>query len=157
MQLDCSRTVALLLVVASLMASAHVCASETKRFCAYQSNHTGRWHIYALRVRGSVIDTIRISPDTGDPPYGFTEPTLLTDGNDLYCCMLAHKQAAGDSAYILVRKSSNWGNSWTTMATIGENSAIARRLRAAYEDGVISLVWEDCRSGKWEVYYDEID
>jgi hypothetical protein len=151
------RGLLLLLIVVALMASAQTGEGTANRFCAYQSNHTGRWHIYALRSIGSVIDTIRVSPNTEDPPYGFTEPTMLGDGPTIYCCMLAHKRSIGDSAYVMVRASDNWGDSWYTLTTIGENSAIARRLRATYENSIIYVIWEDCRSGVWEVYYEEID
>jgi hypothetical protein len=151
------RGLVLLLVVTALGATAGSALSGPNRYCAYQSNHTGRWHIYALRSIGPVVDTIRISPDIEDPPYGFTEPTLVGDTSTLYCCMLAHKQSSGDSAYIMVRKSTNWGTTWTTLTTIGENSAIARRLRAVYEGSTLALIWEDCRSGRWEVYYEEIE
>lgn len=152
-----SRGLVFLLVVTALTMCVSTGLAGSNRYCAYQSNHTGRWHIYALRSLGSVVDTIRISPDVSNPPFGFSEPTLVGDGPSLYCSMLAHKQSAGDSAYIMVRKSTDWGSTWSTLTTIGEQSAIARRLRAAYEDGTLSLIWEDCRSGTWEVYYDEVE
>jgi hypothetical protein len=150
------RGLFVLLVVVAFGASASALLAGANRYCAFQSNITGRWHIYALRTLGTAVDTIQISPDTGDPPFGFTEPTLVNDGSTLYCAMIAHKKTVGDSAYIMVRTSTNWGNSWTTLTTLGESSAIARRLRAVFLDGTLSLIWEDCRSGTWEVYYEEI-
>jgi hypothetical protein len=148
--------IVLLLAVVALVACTAIGFAAANRYCAYQSNHSGRWHIYALRTIGPDIDTVQVSPPTGDPPFGFTEPTVVNNGFTLYCAMLAHKQSIGDSAYVMVRKSTDWGTTWTTLTTIGENAAIARRLRAAYSDGTLSLIWEDCRSGTWEVYYEEI-
>lgn len=127
-------------------------------FCAYQSNDDRVWHIWCHRTVDGVIDTVRVSPDTSsaEARLGYSEPTLLGEGSTLYCTMLVHKQVMGDSAYIMVRKSTDFGETWEALGTVGKNRAIARHLRADYHDGVIHMVWEDCRSGHWRIRHEEI-
>lgn len=136
-------------------------ATETKSkayFCVYQSNDDRVWHIWCRRTVDGVIDTVRVSPDTSsaEARLGYSEPTLLGEGSTLYCTMLVHKQVMGDSAYIMVRKSTDFGETWEALGTVGKNRAIARHLRADYHDGVIHMVWEDCRSGHWRIRHEEI-
>lgn len=133
-------------------------AEGVRQITAYQSNDDRIWHIWCQRTVSGVTDTVRISPDIspGDDRLGYSEPTLMGDGSTLYCAMLVHKQVKGDSAYVMVRKSANFGRTWETLETIGRDQAICRRLRADYCDGALHLIWEDCRSGHWRIYHEEI-
>ncbi|MBD3234329.1 MAG: hypothetical protein GF315_11455 [candidate division Zixibacteria bacterium] len=126
---------------------------------AYQSNDDRIWHIYCKRYCSGQVDSIRISPevDVYDQRMGYSEPILMGDGSVIYCAMLAHKQVVGDSAYILVMKSIDVGDTWEIDATVGKEQAIARHLAAEYKNGVIRLMWEDCRDGYWRIYYEEIN
>lgn len=123
---------------------------------AYQSNDSRIWEIWAERDVNGVLDTVRISPDTTLGAYGFSEPIIVGEGANLFCAMLVHKQVKGDSTFILLRRSSDFGETWENMRAIGRSGAIARHLRACYKNGVIHVVWEDCRSGYWRIYYDAV-
>ncbi|KPJ49529.1 MAG: hypothetical protein AMJ41_02825 [candidate division Zixibacteria bacterium DG_27] len=125
---------------------------------AYQSNDDRLWQIWCHRTVSGQTDTVRVSPDIdpGAGRAGYSEPTLMAAGWTIYCAMLVHKQVSGDSAYVMVRRSTDFGDTWETLATIGESQAIARSLRANYLDGELHLIWEDCRSGYWRIYHEEI-
>lgn len=132
--------------------------SETVwRIIAYQSYDNRIWEILGVRDSNGVIaDTVTISPPG---LQNFSEPIIMGRDSLLFCAMLAHRQVVADSAYILVRKSTDFGANWNTLATIGANRTIPRHLRAAYDpdSSVIHLVWEDCRSGFWRIYYEKIN
>jgi len=123
---------------------------------AYQSNDSRIWEIWAERDIDGEVDTVRISPDTTRGAYGFSEPTIMGEGANLFCAMLVHKQVKGDSTFILLRRSSDFGLTWQNMKAIGRSGSIARHLRACYKNNVIHLVWKDCRSGYWRIYYDAV-
>lgn len=128
-------------------------------FSAFESNDDRIRQIWCRRIVDGVIDTARVSPDTStaEARLGYSCPTLMGEGSTLYCSMLVHKQVKGDSAYIVVRESTNFGETWQTLETIGKDQAIARCLRADYLNGELHLIWEDCRSGYWRIYHEEID
>jgi hypothetical protein len=149
----------LLLARAYLRSEEEPAAKESKEyFCAYQSNDDRVWHIWCHRTVEGVTDTVRVSPDTSsaEARLGYSAPTLLGDGSTLYCAMLVHRQVSGDSAYVMVRKSTDFGATWETIQIIGQSQAIARSLRAECHNGELHLTWEDCRSGYWRIYHEEI-
>jgi hypothetical protein len=125
----------------------------------YQSNDDSFWHVWAQRNVGGFIDTVRVSPDTStiDGRLGYSEPNIMGVDSTLYCSMIVHKQVKGDSAYIMIRKSIDFGQTWETLAVIGDNQAIARHLRSELSNNVIHLIWEDCRYGYWRIYHEKID
>lgn len=129
--------------------------SEAAYVSVGQSNDNREWHIVGQRSVGGFVDSVQVSPDISPANglLGFSEPTIVGEDSILYCAMLVHKQVKGDSAYIMVRKSVDFGLSWETLGTVGESQAIARHLRADYCQGKIYLVWEDCRSGYWRIYH----
>ncbi|MBD3232932.1 MAG: hypothetical protein GF315_04335 [candidate division Zixibacteria bacterium] len=126
---------------------------------AYQSNDDRIWHIYCKRFYQGEVDSFRISPeiDAYDQRMGYSEPILMGDSSLIYCAMLVHKQVVGDSAYNMVMKSTDIGDTWEIGPTVGKEQAIARHLSAELRGDVIRLMWEDCRSGSWRIYYEEID
>jgi len=123
------------------------------RLIAYQSNDSRIWEIWSERDVDGVLSAVRISPDTTRGAYGFSEPIVMGGARKLFCAMLVHKQVKGDSTFILLRKSSDFGQTWEDMKVIGKRGSIARHLRACYKNDVIHLVWEDCRSGHWRIHY----
>jgi hypothetical protein len=153
---------AVVLIVGPYLKSKAEPESQTVwRIIAYQSYDNRMWEILGVRdTNGVLVDTVIISPSAVGPAeaMNFSEPIIMGEGSLLFCAMLAHKQVLGDSAYILVRKSTNLGDTWSTLATIGKDQGIARHLSAAYDpdSSLIHLVWEDCRSGFWRIYYEKV-
>ncbi len=134
-------------------------SSSGNYITAYQTHDSQIYHIWCKRNVGGSIDSFRVSPDI-DPfesRWGYSEPLMMGEGSALYCAMIVHKQVKGDSAYIMVRKSTDFGESWSTLAIIDKDEAIARHLAAEYKNGVIRMVWEDCRSGYWRIHHGQVN
>jgi len=99
-------------------------------------------------------DSIKVTPATlPDSIVGYGDPVIFWWAGQPYVFCIAYKDTAYLTDFCLFT-STDGGYTWTELwESLLKQQSIARNLRGMERNGLLHIVWEDCRTGVWQAHY----
>lgn len=118
----------------------------------WQSDMDGDWDVFYTRLQsGSSIWTQAISLSMS--PAGAWQPKIVASGNKVLVAWIDYRDGNGNVYY---RKSLDGGATWGNRTKLAPAPGFSEHLDITTDGSKVYFVWDDDRSGTWEIISSEV-